>query len=182
MDEQGTQRGNDAPAARIVFSPTEFGVVLAHIGGDGQTELGRMLAVGRSDLCIHGLHHMQDDIVVGGVELMAMALPVAGAQVDFHVAHPHLTAHAHLGVEKIGTRMAVVQSGVDDFHLLPVGGRERTKREDAVFPDVVQQLFHHSICAFANAKVAINCISEIENGNFLLCEHLNNGKNSVLRL
>ena len=55
-----------------------------------------------------------------------------------HVAHPHGAVYAQLGVEEVGPRMRVVQSGVNYLHRSSVGGAQLMQRQYAVLPYIVQ--------------------------------------------
>ena len=71
-----------------------------------------------------------------------MGVPVGRFLVYLHVSHPHHAADFHLGIEEVGTVVAVVQTGVYHLHEASVGGVQLVERQDAVFPDVVKKDFH----------------------------------------
>ena len=81
---------------------------------------------------------MEHHIVVGGIAVVPVVVPVGGLVVYLHVAHPQGAVHLHLGVEEVGSCIAVVQSGI--YHLKPpvVGGVQLCLWEESVFPAVVQ--------------------------------------------
>ena len=90
---------------------------------------------------------MEDDVMVGGIRLVVVVEPVAGAEVDFHVAHPELPVYLHLSIEKVGTCIVVVQSRVNHLHSLPPCGPQGTQRKYLVLPHILQQFFHNLFCS-----------------------------------
>ncbi len=137
------QLGDDAVAGRIVVGGEQFAVVVLHALGHLQDKLRRHTAAvsGHRGACL--AHYVQDDVVVGTVLVVPMQEPVRRLEVDFHITHPQRAADAHLGIEKVGTGIAVVQAGVNDFHLFSVVCPKRLQREQPVLPYIMQQLFHH---------------------------------------
>ena len=85
---------------------------------------------------------MQHHIVVVDVRFVVMPIPVGGAKMDFHISHPQLAVQSDFGVEKIRSGVGVVQARVNHFYHLTLVGVERSERENAVLPNVVQKLFH----------------------------------------
>ena len=79
------------------------------------------MAAGGLDISIDRAHHVQHNIVVGGIMIVTVNIPVGRFLVYFHVAHPKRAVDFHLCIEKIGTCMVVVKSRVDYFYGLPVG-------------------------------------------------------------
>ena len=67
---------------------------------------------------------MQHHIIIMVVLLMAVEIPVRRLVVYLHVSHPQRTVDLHLRVEEVGSCVAVVQSRINDLHVLSVGGLE----------------------------------------------------------
>ena len=80
---------------------------------------------------------MQDDVVVGGVAVVAVGIPFFAACMYLDVARPCLAGYAYLGVEEVWPGVEVLQPGVDDLYLPAVGGSECRGGEYAVFPAVL---------------------------------------------
>ena len=107
-----------------------------------QDHLGNALAVDAGDGSIVLLDDVQDDAVIGGVLIMVVAFPVAGAHVYLDVAHPQVAVNFYLGIKEVGTRVGVEQARVDDAHLAPVVGHHVLTQPQLVLPDVLQEPFH----------------------------------------
>ena len=110
---------------------------MGHIIGAAQYELGNRLAVATAHRAVGLAHHVQDDVVVGCIRLVPVFLPRGRAVVQFHVAHPQHAVQLQLGIEEVGACIGVGQAGIDNFHLLAVGGAEFLQRENLVFPKVM---------------------------------------------
>ena len=54
------------------------------------------------DLGVVFVDHMQDDIFVGFIGLVAMAIPVAAFHVDFHMASPQFVADLDFRLQEVG--------------------------------------------------------------------------------
>ena len=80
---------------------------------------------------------MEDDIVVSCIKVMAVTLPVAGAQMYLDIPSPQSATDAHLGIDEVGTCIGVMQTRVYDLKRLAVGCGQRLQREQAVAPDIV---------------------------------------------
>ena len=48
------------------------------------------------------INHMQDDVFVGFVALVAVAVPVAAFHMNFHMASPKFVADLDLGFQEVG--------------------------------------------------------------------------------
>ena len=63
---------------------------------------------------------MKDGLIVGGVGMMAVGVPIDGAQVDLDVADDHLfglaLAEADGGAGEVGAAGVVPKSGLNDFN------------------------------------------------------------------
>jgi hypothetical protein len=87
---------------------------------------------------IDGAADVQNHVVVSLIFVVGMKIPVARLVVNLHVAHPQRTVNLDFSVEEIGPCIAIVQSGVDDFHLPVVGGGKRGEWEEFVLPHIVK--------------------------------------------
>ena len=72
---------------------------------------------------------------------MAVAVPVAGADMHLHVSGPEALPYPDLGIEKIRPRVAVLATGVDDAYPAPVDGDEVGVEQQPVPPHILHQLF-----------------------------------------
>jgi len=129
-------------ARGILVDGEQLLIVFEHVVGDVELHLHQRLAL--RVLCLHvdDAAYVEDDVVVSLVLVVTMQIPVARLVVNLHVAHPKGAVYLELGIEEIGTCVAVVQSGVDDFHRLVPGGGERGEWEELVLPHVVKELLH----------------------------------------
>ena len=91
---------------------------------------------------VDGSRYVEYHIVVAAVAVVSVGVPVGRAVVYLDVSHPHGAANPHLGIEEVGTGIAVVEPRVDYFNAETVGCLESSKRENLVFPYVVEKLFH----------------------------------------
>jgi len=85
---------------------------------------------------------MKNDTIVCFVCIVAVAEPVAGAQMNLHITSQNSVADAYLGIEEIWSCICVCQSRVDDFQLLPVGCEQSPERKKFVLPHIMQQFLH----------------------------------------
>ena len=83
-------------------------------------------------------NHMKHDIIIMHVLMVTVQIPVASLVVDLHISHPQCSADLHLGIEEIRTAVAVVQSGIYDFHRPAVSGFKPLQRPHLMLPTVVQ--------------------------------------------
>ena len=116
--------------------------MLPHAVGDFQNELRQIAVVVGQHVGVGLRHYVQHHIVIFGITVVAVGVPLAAAQVNFHVAHPQRIAYAHLCVEEVGSRIAVVQARVQHLHLASVSGRELVQRQQLVLPHIVKYFFH----------------------------------------
>ena len=98
--------------------------------------------VAAANLAVVVCHDVEDDAVVGRVAVVAVAVPVRGADVDLDIPRPQLAADAYAGVEEVGARAAVEPALVDNLHGKAVGCRQRQIGPKAVAPNILHQLFH----------------------------------------
>ena len=71
-----------------------------------------------------------------------MTVPVARPYMDFDVADPQMVPDFHLGVEKVGPRVAIEPARVNDCNPLAVDGHHVGLYEQAVLPHVLHQALH----------------------------------------
>ena len=142
MNGERGEVGHKSIARRIGVGGEQFLVVERHRHRDGKFDLGYKLPPTVGDVAVVVLHHMQHNVVVGGVGVVPVPKPVLRVFVYLHIAHPHRLANAQFGVEEVGPRIAVMQSGVDNLHIPAIGGGKVGEGQYLVFPHVLQQLFH----------------------------------------
>ena len=133
----GRYAGNNAVASGVIVVGAKFAVVQeqllghVHLYGDGFVPV----------LCLCFLvgiqHHMQDGVVIGRIQMVAVMIPVRGFQVDFHVACPKDAIELDLGIEKVGTLMCIVGTGVNDFNHALVKRKQGLEWQNPVFPHIV---------------------------------------------
>ena len=85
---------------------------------------------------------MEDHAAVGGVSLVAVAVPVGALAVDLHIARPHegagTPADPHAGVGEVRAGAVVEAAGGKDRDRLAVGRREAVGVEGLPRPGVVE--------------------------------------------
>ena len=118
-----------------------------------QPHLWRIIALFCLDIHINGLCHVQDDVVIVRIAVVPVQEPVGRTVVYLYIAHPQRSADLHFRIEEIGTCIAVMQSGINDFHLLSVSGLEPRQRKHFVFPYVVEELFHNRDSWFYRTQI-----------------------------
>jgi hypothetical protein len=74
---------------------------------------------------------------------MAMRVPIIGMHVHFYISHEADTVKGNAPVEKIGTRVGVVQSGLQNLHPLPGVGDQVLTIEQSKPPRGMHQFFFH---------------------------------------
>ena len=132
------ERWNYLIARRILVDGEQLLIVLEDILGDVELHLRQRGTLGVSGFRIYVAADVQNHVVVSFVLVVGVKIPVARLVVNLHVAHPESSGNLDFGVEEIGSCIAVVQSGVDDFHLPVVGGGKRGEWEEFVLPHVVK--------------------------------------------
>jgi hypothetical protein len=138
VDSELSERWNYLIARRILVDGEQLLIVLEDILGDVELHLRQRGTLGVSGFCIYVAADVQNHVVVSFVLVVGVKKPVARLVVNLHVAHPKGSGNLDFGVEEIGPCIAVVQSGVDDFHLPVVGGGKRGEWEEFVLPHVVK--------------------------------------------
>lgn len=132
------ERWNYLIARRILVDGEQLLIVLENILGDVELHLRQRGTLGVSGFRIYVAADVQNHVVVSFVLVVGVKIPVTRLVVNLHVAHPESSGNLDFGVEEIGSCIAVVQSGVDDFHLPVVGGGKRGEWEEFVLPHVVK--------------------------------------------
>lgn len=75
-------------AGRVARRLGQLPVVVAHVFGHVELQLRQLLSGFGQYGGVNLLGHVQDDVVVGRVEVVPVALPVGAAGVQFHAAYP----------------------------------------------------------------------------------------------
>ena len=122
MYHQGTETANDAVAGREVVGGQQLLIVLGHLGRHRQHHLGQIVAVVGHHVGIGIASDVQHHVVIPRIAVVTVLVPLAAVLMNLHIAHPQRAADAQLGVEEVGTGVAIVQARVDDLHQLAVGG------------------------------------------------------------
>lgn len=112
-------------------------VVVAHVVGNGQQELGNRGAIGRRYRAVVGSYYMKDDIVVDWIGTVAMEMPVGCLEMDFHISYPGYSCNPDSRIEEIGTRVGVVETWIDDFNRATIGCEQFLQWENLVFPHIM---------------------------------------------
>ena len=98
-------------------------VVVEHLLWNVELHLRQSATRGREHLvCIDNSTHMKNYIVIGGIELMAMQIPIGSLVVDFYVTHPERSTYLYLSIEEVRPGITIMQTGVNNLNLLPVAG------------------------------------------------------------
>ena len=85
---------------------------------------------------------MQDDVAEGGVAVMAVRVPAAGAQVHLHVAGPwRLVADLHDRAAEIRAALHAAETGMKNTDWLAVQALELFADQALVLPDGLQEAF-----------------------------------------
>ena len=138
MHGEFRERWNNLIARRILVDGEQLLIVLQHMIRNIELHLNQQGTLRVSGFRIDGAADVQNHVVVSLILVVGMKMPVARLVVNLHVAHPQRTVNFDFSVEEIGPCIAVVQSGVDDFHLPVVGGGKRGEWEEFVLPHIVK--------------------------------------------
>jgi len=153
LEEEALERGGDVVGGELwetggagygqgLWGGEEGFVVvpegLGDVGGEG--ECGDGVLVLEDGCGVVGVDDVEDDVVVGAVEVVVVAVPVGGVDVDFDVACPAGGAYEEARVGEVGPGMGVEDAGVLDLHGKPVSGEE-VAFEQLVLPDVLEEGF-----------------------------------------
>lgn len=135
--------------ARVVHAlcGADEGGEVVGVLGVAQLTLGDFLAAGVVHFLVSTADDMENDTVVGGVEVVAVGKPVGRREVYLHVAAPLTRADAQTGIQEIGTGIAVVDANRQDFNGLPVRCLLRKARPEALLPNIMEEYFRHFCCS-----------------------------------
>ena len=106
-------------------------------------EGGQRMAVVKGERGVVLIDDMKDDIVVGAVETVVVAVPIGGEDMHLDVARPQGAANPNAGVGEVGTCIAVEQTGTLNDDRLPVDGAEVTF-QPPMLPYVLEEGFVHA--------------------------------------
>lgn len=128
-------------------------------------EGGQRMAVVKGERGVVLIDDMKDDVVVGAVETVVVAVPIGGEDMHLDVACPQGAANPHAGVGEVGTSIAVEQTRTLDDDRLPVDGAE-VAFQQPMLPYVLEEGFVHARhCGQAcrvNDEVYINAAPDSE--------------------
>ena len=142
VDGKSCEVWDDAITRGILIIVQQFFVVLLQDLRNLKHQLRQIVTIQGLHIHIGQRHHMQHHIIITRIAVMPVAIPVTGLEVNLHVARPGGTANLHLGIKKVWTSIAVVQSGVQNLYDASVCRLQFRERQQLVFPDVVKQFFH----------------------------------------
>ena len=98
-------------------------------------------------------NHMQDDVLEGGVAIMAVGAPAAGTEVHLHVAGPgRPVADLHDRAAKIRPALDAAETGMKDSDRLTVQGLELLAEQALVLPDGLQEAFGRRVPVLAQDR------------------------------
>ena len=131
--------------ARVVHAlcGADEGGEVVGVLGVAQLTLGDFLASGVVHPFVSTADDMENDTVVGGVEVVAVGVPVGRREVYLHVAAPLMRANAQTGIQKVGPCIAVVDANRQNFNGLPVRSLLREARPKALLPNIMEEYFRH---------------------------------------
>lgn len=120
----------------------ELGEVVL-VGGILQLTLGDGLALRVIDDLIGIAHDVEDDVIVGRVEVVTVLEPIGGVDVNLYVPHPIEPGtvgllDADMGIGEVGTGVGVMDSDRQDFDTLTVGRYLRERAEEFALPNIMQ--------------------------------------------
>ena len=117
-------------------------IAAAELGGAPHHHLRYGLAVAPCYGRVVAVHHMQHHRVVGRIGVMAVAVPVACADMHLHVSCPYAVTYLDLGVEKVGAGIFVVSPRIYNRHPAPVHSDHVGRGKQPVLPHIVHQTLH----------------------------------------
>ena len=120
MDEEGGKVADHVAAGRSAVVVAELCVVVTNVGGNRELQLGNLLSVGVEELLIHFAGHVEDDVLVSGISIVVMTEPVAGLQVEFHIAHPLDAIQLDFRSCEVWTRIRIVDARIEHLQEAPV--------------------------------------------------------------
>ena len=88
------------------------------------------------DLDVVFIYHMQDDVIVGFVVLVSVAVPVGRFHMDFHMSRPEFVANLDFGFKEVRTRVSVAVTSRDNVNGFAFRGLQILVGQ-AVFPEII---------------------------------------------
>lgn len=153
--EDGRQFVQSFPAGQSLALRREVGVVGFQLFGNRYDPLGNRFSVGAGDGGVGFGNDVQNHRVVGSVFVVSMRQPVTRPQMHLHVSRPYTVSDTHFGVEKVGSRIDVASSGVDDFDKSAVSRLWGSMSQEPVFPHIIKQLFHTKQVYMQNKGISV---------------------------
>lgn len=127
-----TSVGGVHPGSRL----EESGEVVLIVGILEGT-LWNPFAAGVEDILVGGANDMEDDVIVGMIEVVLVLGPIARSDMYLDVADPFLTADADAGMTVVGTCVVVMFAYGEYLHGQSVGGLLRKTRPEAMLPNIM---------------------------------------------
>ena len=83
---------------------------------------GDGVAFGGANLSASGIgDDVEDDVIVGWVGIVAVAIPIVGRDMNLDIASPRHAIDAQLGIEEIGASIGIVAAWVKNLDDLACG-------------------------------------------------------------
>ena len=136
-DFYAVEPGGVPVTGRIFLLDQQLRVVFLDVLRNLHYKLRQCAAVHVFHLGVGHGNHVQDDVPVFRVLVMAVAVPVAAFGVHFNVAGKLHSVQFDGTVYEIGSGVGVVKPGVYDFQGLPVGGVQFANGKQLVLPCVM---------------------------------------------
>ena len=126
------------------------GTQIVLIGRIIEFALRHQLPFGVVDRFIGGTNDVQDNVIIGLVDMMAVTLPIGRAHMDLDVSYPFPVTDLHTCRTIVRTRIAVMRSYGKDLHFPSVGRLLLHSCPQTPFPYVMQYYFWHIgwLCLF----------------------------------
>ena len=86
---------------------------------------------------------MQNDVIVGGIAMMAVRVPIPGMNMNFDIALQEFVCHTQGRPPEIRAAVAIVLPGIDDFNVLPLDCMQKLAWNFLLQPKVVKLRFRH---------------------------------------
>ena len=102
-----------------------------------QLTLRNLLTSRVIDRLVSRAYHMQNDRIVGLVQMMLMPHPIARRDMKFYIANPFAGSNADTRMRIVGSGIAVMFANREDFDRLSVRRLLRKSRPKAMFPNVM---------------------------------------------
>lgn len=88
---------------------------------------------------------MENDVLVGRVRVVVMAVPVGSTNMKFDIASPEMSVNTQFRIESVGTRIVVRNAGGDNLDNLAEES-PLNRNVQPVEPDIRDERFVHSGC------------------------------------